>query len=161
MLLFCAQSCLTLCDPMDCSPPGSSVHEISQARILEWVAISYSRESSEPRNQTCISCISCTGRWILYHCITYFPQNILYLLIFSILVESCHCYVSFLWTDCPFYFGDFKASSSTFKLYPLEVYFRTIKFQPPNTRVELYKIHLKHSLSHSGFSHLILPWNHP
>ena len=43
------QSCLTLCDPMDYSPPGSSVHEISQARILEWVAISSSRASPNPR----------------------------------------------------------------------------------------------------------------
>ena len=41
-----AQSCPTLCDPMDCSLPGSSVHEILQARILEWVAISFARESS-------------------------------------------------------------------------------------------------------------------
>ena len=39
------QSCLTLCDPMDCSPPGSAVHGILQARILEWVAISFSRGS--------------------------------------------------------------------------------------------------------------------
>ena len=46
----CAQSCLTLCNPMDCSPPGSSVHGIFQARILEWVAISSSRGSSQPRN---------------------------------------------------------------------------------------------------------------
>ena len=53
-----AQSCLTLCNPMDCSLPGSSVHGISQARILEWVAISFSRESSPPRNRTCISCIA-------------------------------------------------------------------------------------------------------
>ena len=44
-----AQSCLTLCDPMACSPPGSSVHGISQAKILEWVAISSSRGSSRPR----------------------------------------------------------------------------------------------------------------
>ena len=43
--------------PMDCSPPGSSVHEISQARILEWVAISSSRGSSWPRDQTHISCL--------------------------------------------------------------------------------------------------------
>ena len=43
-----------LCDPMDCSPPGSSVHGVFQARILEWVAIPYSRESSQPRDQTCI-----------------------------------------------------------------------------------------------------------
>ena len=46
------QSCLTLCDPMDCSLPGSSVHGVLQARILEWVAISSSRESSWPRDQT-------------------------------------------------------------------------------------------------------------
>ena len=53
-----AQSCPTLCDPMDCSPPGSSVHGIFQARVLKWVAISSSRGSSQPRDQTCISCIS-------------------------------------------------------------------------------------------------------
>ena len=46
------QSCLTLCDPMDHSPPGSSVHEILQARILEWVAISFSRGSSQPTDWT-------------------------------------------------------------------------------------------------------------
>ena len=46
------QSCPTLCDPMNCSPPGASVHEILQARILEWVAISFSRGSSPPRDQT-------------------------------------------------------------------------------------------------------------
>ena len=45
---MCAPSCLTLCDPMNRSPPGSSVHEIFQARILEWVAISYSRGASDP-----------------------------------------------------------------------------------------------------------------
>ena len=55
-----------LCDPMDCSSPGSSVHGVSQARILEWVAISFSRGSSWPRDQTRISCVSCTDRWILY-----------------------------------------------------------------------------------------------
>ena len=58
-----AQSCPTLCDPMDCSPPGSSVHGILQARILEWVAISFSRASSWTGDWTCISCI---GRRILY-----------------------------------------------------------------------------------------------
>ena len=53
--------------PHERSPPGSSVHGISQARVLEWVAISFSRGSSWPRDRTCASCISCTGRWILYH----------------------------------------------------------------------------------------------
>ena len=45
-----AQSCLALCDPMDCSSPGSSVHGILQARILEWAAIPFSRGSSWPRD---------------------------------------------------------------------------------------------------------------
>ena len=55
---FCLviQSCPSLCDPMDCSPPGSSAHGISQARTLEWVAISFSRGSSPPRDQTQVSC---------------------------------------------------------------------------------------------------------
>ena len=47
-----AQSCLTLCNPMDCSLPGSSVHGILQARILEWVAMPFSTGSSQPRDQT-------------------------------------------------------------------------------------------------------------
>ena len=51
------QSCPTLCDPMDCSLPGSSLHGIFQARILEWVAISLSRRSSQPRDWTQVSCI--------------------------------------------------------------------------------------------------------
>ena len=46
-----------LCGPTDCGPPGSSVREISQARIPEWVSISYSRGSSQPRDQTRVSCI--------------------------------------------------------------------------------------------------------
>ena len=51
------QSCLPLCDPMDSSLTGSSVHGIFQARVLEWVAISFSRGSSQPRDQTHVSCI--------------------------------------------------------------------------------------------------------
>ena len=66
-----AKSYPTLWDPMDCSLPGSSVHWISQARTLEWVAISSSRGSSPSRDQTCISCISWIGRQILYHCATW------------------------------------------------------------------------------------------
>ena len=58
---------LTLCNPMSCSPPGSSVHEVSQVRILEWAAISFSRGSSWPRDRTLVSCISCIVRRILYH----------------------------------------------------------------------------------------------
>ena len=50
-----AQPCLTICDPMDCSLPGSSVHGIFQARVLEWIAISFSSGSSRPRDRTQVS----------------------------------------------------------------------------------------------------------
>ena len=66
LLMLCAkslQSCLTLCNLMDCSPPGSSVHWILQARLLEWIAIFSSSGSSQPRGRTGISCI---GRRILW-----------------------------------------------------------------------------------------------
>ena len=53
-----SQSCLTLCDPVaDCSPPGSSVHGILQARMLEWVSLSFCRGSSQPRDRTRVSCV--------------------------------------------------------------------------------------------------------
>ena len=62
-----AQLCMTLCDPMGCSPRGSYIRGISQARILEWCAISSSRGSTWPRDQTHISSGCCTGGQILYH----------------------------------------------------------------------------------------------
>ena len=67
----CAQSCLILCEPLDCSLPGSSVHGIFQVRMLQWVAISTSRRSSQPRGQVhiCISC--CIGKQILPHSATW------------------------------------------------------------------------------------------
>ena len=61
------QLCLTLCDPVDCSPLGSSVHGIFQARIPEWVALPSSRGSSQPRYQTHIFNIFCIGRQVLYY----------------------------------------------------------------------------------------------
>ena len=61
------QSGSTLCDPMDCSPPCSSFQGILQARILEWVAISFSRGPSQPRDRTHVSCICCIVRHVLYH----------------------------------------------------------------------------------------------
>ena len=78
-----AQFCLTLCDSGDCSPPGSSVNGISQARILEWVVMPSSRGSFQPRNQTHVypSLLNC--RWILYYwatreaqCCPYIRQNL-------------------------------------------------------------------------------------
>ena len=60
-------SCVQVCDPMNCSLPGSSVHGIFQARILERAALSFSRGPSLPKGQTRVSCIFCTGRQILHH----------------------------------------------------------------------------------------------
>ena len=61
------QLCLNLCDLIDTSPPGSSVHGIFPARILEWVVMPSSRGSSGARDQTHVSYISCSNRWALYH----------------------------------------------------------------------------------------------
>ena len=65
-------SCVSLCDPVDCSLPCSSVHGIFQATIVEWVAISFSRGSSQHRDRTHVSCI---GRQILYHWATWEAIN--------------------------------------------------------------------------------------
>ena len=65
-----AHSCLTHCNPVDYSPQGSSVHKIFQARILEWVAISFSRESSWLTDQIQVPFVSCIGRQSLYYCTT-------------------------------------------------------------------------------------------
>ena len=89
VLCSIAQTCPTLWDPMDCSPQGSSVSGIFQARILEWVAISYSRGSSQSRDQTHISCISCIGRRIFFTTVPPGkPQDWLY----ETLLKAKHCY---------------------------------------------------------------------
>ena len=67
----CTQSFLTLCNSMDCISPVSTAHGIFQARILGQVTTSYLKGSSQPRVWTHVSCVSCIGRWILYHCITW------------------------------------------------------------------------------------------
>ena len=90
---FAAKLCLTLffliffffyvllfCNPMNCSPPGFSVHWISQARILEWVAISFSKGSSQPRDGTHVSC---TDRRIFYHWVTWEAPSLWYILFMS------------------------------------------------------------------------------
>ena len=77
--MLVAQSCPTLCNPIDCSPPGSSVHGISQAGILEGVAIPFSRGSSQLRDRTQVSCIAGNllhCRQILY-CLSYMEGHVL------------------------------------------------------------------------------------
>ena len=73
-VLCCAkllQLCPALCNPVDCSPPGSSVHGMLQARILEWVSMPSSRGSSPPSDRTQVSYVLHTGRRVLYHCATW------------------------------------------------------------------------------------------
>ena len=69
--MFSHSAMVTLCNPVDCNSPGSSVYGVFQARILKWVAISFSSGSSRPRDQTWVSCISQPGRHILYHYIAW------------------------------------------------------------------------------------------
>ena len=81
-----AQSCPTHCHSMDCSPPGSFVHGIFQARILEWVAISFSRGSSQLRDQTWVSCIA--GRFFTI-CKTLTKVSCFW---FSVITHTVHKY---------------------------------------------------------------------
>ena len=70
LLCVCAKSvhsCLTLCDPVDYSPPSSSVHKIFQARILKWIAMPFSRGSSQVRDRTWVSYVSCIDSRVLYY----------------------------------------------------------------------------------------------
>ena len=71
LVLCSVQSRLTFCNPMGCSLTGSSVHGTLQLRILEWVAISFSRGSSQSSDPIHVSCISCIDKWVLYHCSTW------------------------------------------------------------------------------------------
>ena len=98
------KSCPTLCNPMDCSLPGSSVHEISQARILEWVVISFSRGSSWPRDQTWVSCIAgrffmdwLTGKYLIdlchyvsYWCTTFLQSKYQYVIRYFCGFQNAH-----------------------------------------------------------------------
>ena len=85
------QSCPTLCDPMNCSPLGSSVYEIFQARILEWVAISFSRVSSQARDGTRVSCTA--GRFFADWA-TIYATYLRWDLTWSWLSRNVRCYTS-------------------------------------------------------------------
>ena len=97
-MLSCFSMCLTLRDPMDCSLPRSSVHGILQARIREWFAMPSSRRSSRPRDQTCVSYISCiAGRlyhWVTRKAHTPFTVTIKYCVYSLFYTVSCNLFVS-------------------------------------------------------------------
>ena len=96
-----SRSCLTLCDLMDCSTPGSSVHGILQARILEWVAISFSKGSSQSGDQTQVSHIA--GRFfILFHFFWCLSNITLYIYI-SLLLYLFLCECTFRLLSCLIY----------------------------------------------------------
>ena len=90
----------TFCNPMDYSLPGSSVCGIFQKRILEQVAISYSRKSSRPRDWTCVSCVSCTGRQILYHRTTWDPHVYINICV-CVCLCVCVCVYGLVAKSCP------------------------------------------------------------
>ena len=96
----CVLSRVRICNPMDCSPPGSSVHGILQARTLEWVAISSFRGSSRPRDQTHVSGVSCSGRQILYHWAIFVQVVILNWRLVCWVIASLSVMVSLLIPHC-------------------------------------------------------------
>ena len=89
------QSCLTLCDPMNCSPPGSSVYGIFQPRILEWIAMTSSKGSPQSTDQTCVtsvSCVSCiAGGFFTTRCHLGSPVW-LYLTLFAFKYRTYNCH---------------------------------------------------------------------
>ena len=95
ILCSVAQSCPILCFWMNCSPPDSSVHEVFQARSLEWVAISSSRGSSWSKDWTCVSCI---GRQIFYHWASW---EVLVIHILTSFKDSFPIYISLTWLTLP------------------------------------------------------------
>ena len=94
--ILVTQLCLTFCNPMDCIPLGSSIHGIFQARVLEWVAISFSRGSSQPRDWTWVSCIA--GRFFT----VWATREALYLLMSCIIckyTEKAFNKTQYLWEN--------------------------------------------------------------
>ena len=93
-----AQLCLILCNPMNYSLPGSSIHEIFQARVLEWVAISFLEDPPDPGLKPgCL--VSCIGRWVLYRCTTWNSVSITMIKMLRHLIEQVDKHA---WTDANF-----------------------------------------------------------
>ena len=117
------QSCPTLCNPMDCSPQGSSVHGIFQARVLEWVTISFSRGSSQARDQTRVACIA--GRhftvWATREAHLIWPYIHIYIYIYIHIHTYIHMHCWHLLSKIPLVFkpehGDSLITLSYLHLY--------------------------------------------
>ena len=87
------QLCPTLCNLIDCSPPGFSVHGILQARVLEWFAIPFSRGSSRPGNQTCVSCISCLSPVLPGKPMEDYSLNVVLLALGQVKAQKFNCWM--------------------------------------------------------------------
>ena len=92
--MLVTQSCPTLCDPTNCSPPGFSVHGILQARILEWIAIPFSRGTSKPRDRTLFSCLK--GRFFTVWATGEVSGGLLHIFLY-IYVYTCICVYASIW----------------------------------------------------------------
>ena len=97
-MLFFSCWVVSLCDPMDYSPPGSSVYGIFQARILEWVAISFSRGSSQPMDWTCIYCIFWTSQVAQWQR-THLPMQEMWVLLFILILPNLKKELYYRWVD--------------------------------------------------------------
>ena len=131
LTLLVAQSYLTLCDPKNCSPPGSSVPEILQARILEWVAIPFSRGSSRPRDRTQVS--RTTGNPFKTH------------IIFPACIFLYFCYFPTLWSNYCFFSKSCPCSHLCYLEYPVSKYNSTLQI-PAHPSESIHSIYMKHSL---------------
>ena len=104
------QLCPTFCNPIDCSTPGSSVQEMFQTSVLEWVAIPCSRGCSWSKDWTLVSCVSCIDRWILCHCVTWEAQGMDDQILFNnkifSLVDSWYLFLVWGYTKTVLYFGE-------------------------------------------------------
>ena len=88
----CMLNCVWLCNSMNYSPPDSVVHELFQAKILRWVATSYTRGSCWPKDPSCVSCTSYTGRQVFYHCTTWEAL--------TIAIQCCVSFCHRRWISC-------------------------------------------------------------
>ena len=122
----CAKSCLTLCDPVNCSLPGSIVYGILQARILKWVAMPFSGGSSQPRDQTCISCGSCIASRLFTNWATREALPFVYPLLLSVFVHQKITWLLPLrpWIcSSPLYILD---TSRLSNLYTANIFFKSV-----------------------------------
>ena len=152
MKVLVAQSCLTLCDPMTCRPPRASLHGILQARILEWVAMSSSRGSSQPGDKTQVSCF--IGRFFTslnyYKPQTNHEYTMTYIYITSYLCQRCFwTHLSSTWACVKGRGGDIGPilQMRTCESGTINVLFKVIQMEVPNVIITHSTLELGPSLS--------------